>query len=116
MVVAKGPHVVRRGVVSIVVGIRVQQPDTGEAAGADPVVEVVERQVGVVIINVEALPSLVGVLVAVGELVHKPRVLLEQPGRSVGGSMGQLPRQGRGGQAQHQRKCFHVEEGCQETA
>ena len=59
MVVAKGPHVVRRGVVGIVVGISVQQPDTSEAAGADPVVEVVERQIGIVVIYVDALPSLV---------------------------------------------------------
>ena len=110
MVVAKGPHIVRRRGVGVVVGLRVQDPDAGEAAGVDPVVKVVSGQVGDVVDGAEAVAALVGVVEAVGHLVHgRGTAVLGQPG-GVAGPVQQLPRlQGRGGcQGQDQRGGYSV--------
>ena len=74
VVVTKLPPVGGTGVARVVVGVRVQQPDPGEAAGGDPVVEVVAGQVVDVVDCPQSLSAVVGVLVAVQILIPRTRL------------------------------------------
>ena len=72
VVVTKHPPVCGTMVAFIVGVVRVHQPDTGDAAGRDPVVKVVVSK-GINVGNCsESVSSLVGVVVAVHELVLGP--------------------------------------------
>ena len=79
VVVSKLPPVGRANVVAVVVFITVQQPDPGEAAGGDSVVEVVAGQAVDVVNGSQPVSTIVGVIIAVQVLVPGAGLLRVDP-------------------------------------